>query len=258
MKLFSRLCLFLPLLTAGLSLGRMAAAETAPAAQLPHPLEWDALEKTRAVQRGESAADFEFTATNRSDKPVEILQLRPSCGCTTADMPRTPWILAPGEKGSFRATVNFPGKEGRFTKGVYVATVAGTQVLTMHVDIPEPDATERQRNQQLAAANRQMVFRGTCAQCHVEPIGAKTGQDLFHAACAICHFASQRATMVPDLLTANTPRDADYWRKWISEGREGSLMPGFAQKHGGPLTDEQIESLVKFALERLPTQPRKN
>lgn len=244
---------------AGLLLGVVAwiAGGEPEKKETPHPLVWDAIEKTIAVAKGDSAVDFEFTVTNRSGKPVEILQLRPSCGCTTADMPRTPWILAPGEKSSFRATVDFTGKQGRFTKGVYVNTAAGTQMLTLHVDIPEPDATERQRNQALAAANRQMVLRGSCAQCHVDPIGTKTGQDLFHAACAICHLASHRATIVPDLLTASAPRDAAYWKKWISEGREGSLMPAFGQKHGGPLTDEQIESLVKFALERLPTQPRK-
>ena len=34
-------------------------------------------------------------------------------------------------------------------------------------------------------------------------------------------------------------------------------MPAFAQSQGGPLTDQQIESLIEFALASLPTQPRK-
>ena len=38
---------------------------------------------------------------------VEILELRPSCGCTVAEMPKTPWVLAPGEKSSFRAIADF-------------------------------------------------------------------------------------------------------------------------------------------------------
>ena len=85
----------------------------------------------------------------------------------------------------------------------------------------------------------------------------KTGAELFHTACGICHFAAPRASVVPDLLTAREPRDAAFWRKWISEGKEGTLMPAFAQAQGGPLTDQQIESLIEFALASLPTQPRK-
>jgi mono/diheme cytochrome c family protein len=63
---------------------------------------------------------------------------------------------------------------------------------------------------------------------------------------------------VPDLLVAREPRDAAYWEKWISEGKEGTLMPGFGRKRGGPLTAEQIASLVEYAMTRLPTEPSKN
>lgn len=235
---------------------RLRAAENA-AAERTHPLAWDAMEKTIAVKKGDSAVDFEFTATNRSAQPVEIQQLRPSCGCTTTDMPSVPWILAPGAKGSFRATVDFRGKSGRFIKTVAVQSTAGTQMLTLTVEIPELDLSGRELNQHLAAANRQQVFHGACASCHVAPIGDKLGADLFQAACAICHEAPQRATMVPDLHVAATPRDAQYWAKWIGDGKRGTLMPAFAKEHGGPLTDAQINSLVAYALERLPTQPRK-
>ena len=66
------------------------------------------------------------------------------------------------------------------------------------------------------------------------------------------------ATGVPGFVDpAREPRDAAFWRKWISEGKEGTLMPAFAQAQGGPLTDQQIESLIEFALASLPTQPRK-
>lgn len=234
----------------------LRAADGPAAGARAHPLVWDAMEKTIAVQKGDSAVDFEFSATNRSAQPVEIQALRPSCGCTTTDMPSVPWVLAPGAKGSFRATVDFRGKSGKFIKTVMVQSSAGTQVMTLTVEIPELDLTERERNQQMAAANRQQVFHGACASCHAAPIGQKLGADLFQAACAICHEAPHRASMVPDLQAAAAPRDAQYWAKWIGEGKRGTLMPAFAQQHGGPLTDAQINSLVAYALERLPTQPR--
>jgi mono/diheme cytochrome c family protein len=189
---------------------------------------------------------------------VEIVQVRPSCGCTTADVPRAPWVLAPGERGSFRATVDFTGKQGKLFKAIYVNSAAGTQVLHVVVNIPESDPAERKRNQELAMANRQRVFSGDCAACHRDPIGPKTGAELFQTACGICHLAPQRAAMVADLLTAREPRDAAWWRRWISDGKDGTLMPAFAQKNGGPLTDQQIDSLVEFALSTLPTQPRKD
>jgi hypothetical protein len=63
--------------------------------------------------------------------------------------------------------------------------------------------------------------------------------------------------MVPDLAVAKAPRDAAYWRKWINEGKEGTLMPGFARMHGGPLSDEQITSLVDYVVGHFPAGPQK-
>jgi mono/diheme cytochrome c family protein len=32
----------------------------------------------------------------------------------------------------------------------------------------------------------------------------------------------------------------------VTEGKAGSLMPAFAQEHGGPLNKEQIASLINY------------
>lgn len=234
------------------------SAAPAPPAKSPAqtgPLVWDALEKSQDAKPSDSVAEFSFTVTNRSDQAVTITELRPSCGCTVAEMPSNPWVLAPGAKSTFTALVDFAGKHGKFSKTIAVHSTAGVQTLGLTVNIAEPDEATRLRNQQLAAANRQAVFRGDCASCHVAPIGDKTGAELFRAACAICHLAEPRAELVADLMTPKAPRDAAYWRKWITDGREGSLMPGFAPQHGGPLTEAQIESLVEYAVRSLPSQP---
>ena len=229
-----------------------AAGEAPPA----HPLVWDALEKTCEPKPGDGAAAFEFFVTNTSGRPVEVLQIRTSCGCTVAEMPSIPWVLAPGASGSFHATVDFRGKQGKLSKALFVNSTAGTQTLGVTVNIPEDPM--RLQNQHVALGDRQAVFRGTCASCHVQPIGAAQGATLFQAECVICHGSERRASMVPDLFTAREPRDAAYWRKWITEGREQSMMPAFAQSRGGPLTATQVESLVEFALGNLPTRPRPN
>ena len=57
--------------------------------------------------------------------------------------------------------------------------------------------------------------------------------------------------MVPDLAKLNHPTNEEHWRKWIRSGRVGSMMPAFAKAEGGPLTDEQVDSLVKFLMESI-------
>ena len=244
--------LFAPLVA--LLLG--AAAE--PAAPKPNPLVWDAMEKTLEVKPGGDKATFEFNVTNTSDAPVEIRQIQPSCGCTVASMPSTPWILEAGAKGSFSAVLDYEGKTGKVSKLLHVYSTAGVQALSVTVDIPDTEEARRARNQQLAVMDRQAVFRGECANCHVVPTVGQKGEALFKTACGICHEAEHRATMVPDLRVAREPRDAAYWERWIADGKERSLMPAFGAKHGGPLTADQIASLVEYAMTRLPTAPGAN
>lgn len=221
-----------------------------------HPLVWDATEKTLTPKPGETMADFQFTVTNTSDKEVTIEQIRPTCGCTVAEMPSSPWVLGPHSSGTFTGAIDFRGKEGTEAKGLYVNSSAGTQVLRIVVKIPTVDEAGRRENQRIAQANRQAVFAGKCADCHREPAVERRGSELFIAACGVCHLAPRRASMVPDLLTARQHRDAEYWRHWIREGKDRTLMPAWAKDRGGPLTDEQVESLVEFAVRTLPSEPR--
>jgi mono/diheme cytochrome c family protein len=229
----------------------MAADSASPK---PHPLVWDALEKSLDVKPEEHEARFEFSVTNKSGAGVEILHVEPSCGCTVAQLPSQPWVLAPGASGSFSAVVDYSGKHGKFSKTLNVHSTAGSQVLTVFINVPDTEDSRRARNQQLAIADRQAVFRGECASCHVAPTAGKKGAELYTAACAICHGANHRASMVPDLMIAREARDAAYWEKWISDGKERTLMPAFATRHNGPLSGEQIASLVEYAMMHFPSQ----
>jgi hypothetical protein len=62
--------------------------------------------------------------------------------------------------------------------------------------------------------------------------------------------------MVPDLKNLRHPTNEEHWRKWTRSGRPGSMMPGFAKNEGGPLTDEQIESLVKFLTDSITAKAK--
>lgn len=228
------------------------------AAERPaNPLVWDALEKSFTAKPDEMEAKFVFNVTNTSKKPITIITVRPSCGCTVVETPADPWIIAPGASAALPAVVDITGKDGTLTKSIFINSSAGQQILSLHIQAPPMDLNVRAKNQETARADRQSIFRGSCVQCHVIPTMGKTGEDLFKSACLICHTPEGRASMVPSLLEARTHRDAAWWRTWISEGKEGTLMPAFA-KPRGILTEEEITSLVEFALSHLPTEPKAN
>lgn len=223
---------WLPLLGAALfSLASTGVAQS---------LVWDARSKTHTVKPGETNIPFTFNLTNATAADVVITGVRPSCGCTTTRLPALPWRLGPGVGGQIQADVDIRGKRGVVSKVIFVDSPAGTNVLSVIVTIPE----DRTRNLELALADRQAVFRGDCATCHVQPTVGKTGVALYQAACGICHDSEHRATMVPGLPVLAKPTGREYWEQWVRHGKPGSLMPAFAKTEGGPLDETQIKSLV--------------
>jgi len=226
----------------------------------PEPLAWDAIRKELNVKQGDTEATVVYSVTNISSSEVIIKAVRPSCGCTVAKLPKSPWVLAPNESGQLEATIDLRGKRGTLNKYLAVDTSSGMKMLTFVVIIPEPPAAAaadmRTRNVMTSMADRQAVFKGDCARCHVQPTAGKRGEPLFQTACAICHESLHRATMVPDLASVKTPKDRDYWRSWITRGKPGTLMPAFAYNEGGVLSQEQIESLVAYLTSDFASQRR--
>ncbi|MGH7992968.1 MAG: DUF1573 domain-containing protein [Limisphaerales bacterium] len=197
------------------------------------------------------------TVTNSiTPAPVTILSVRPSCGCTTTKLPPLPWTLVPGTNGQMEATVNLYVATGTLYKTLMVYTDKGSKTLMMKITIlpfqmPKMSEAEREANRKLAVADRQLVFKGECATCHVRQGEGKYGQALYDADCAICHEGEHRATMVPDLHALKTPTNFEFWRVWIAHGKPGSLMPAFSGTDGGPLSDMQISSLATYINESI-------
>lgn len=61
---------------------------------------------------------FEFT--NLSSRPVKILNVKPSCGCTTPDWSKDP--IPPGKTGFIQARFDPKGRPGFFSKSLTVTT----------------------------------------------------------------------------------------------------------------------------------------
>lgn len=217
----------------------------------------DAEQKEFTLAPGEVNAPFVFILTNISTGDIVVRQVQTSCGCTTAKI-QLPQTLTPGATTEIPLTMNVAGKTGAIIKSVTLHTDKGHKVLLVKTIIPPPstdpaaEAMNRQRNQALAAADRQAVFKGDCAKCHVEPVIGKVGRELYTAACGICHEAEHRAEMVTDLHNLKVTPNAEYWRFFITHGKPASLMPAFSQAQGGPLSDAQINSLVDYLVKEFP------
>lgn len=228
-------------------------------------LTWDAVFKEVRPKLGAEKGELFFQVSNDSNRPVTISQIRPSCGCTLTRHPNLPWTLKPGESDQIHLAVDLKGKHGTLTKSVSVFSSAGQKDLSFKIHISNPGKvgvkmmsdSDRLKNIQIAAKDRQAIFKGNCKSCHYDAALGKQGEDLFVAACGICHETPHRATMVPDLSAAQKgiQRNQVYWTLWITHGKTGTLMPAFHQGQGGPLTSQQIQDLAGYLTKRFPDNP---
>lgn len=210
-------------------------------------LSFDATSKDFFATPGETNAAVSFVIGNVAKKPISIFSLKPSCGCTYVNSPMLPLVLKPKSEHTFVFDTDLRGKAGKLHKSATVYSSAGRFVLSFSINIPHQLSTKsRRENMMIAENNRQSVFSGTCADCHVKPTVGKTGRPLYEAACGICHETAHRADMVPDLAKVSAENPEEFWTQMIAQGRKGTLMPAFSREHGGPLSDAQIRSLVEF------------
>lgn len=233
----------------------LAHSQMAQSQQAVPALAWDAMFKETFARSGDTNVVVSFRFTNTALAEFTIEKVTTSCGCSLAVLPVQPWRLKPDDTGEITVRTDLRGKRGVLVKSAILYTSGGIKVLTFKINIQEPlDEAQRQKNLALAKADRQAVFKGDCARCHVEPTRGKFGKELFAAACGICHETEHRASMVPDLRLLKIPATPDYWRGIITKGKPDSLMPAFATTEGGPLTEEQVRSLVGFlSAEGTPT-----
>ncbi len=237
----------------------LTPAQTGPLTALT----WDAEQKEYTSKPGDLNANFSFWFTNTSPNEVVINAVRTSCGCTVAKLVATPWHLPPGASGPIEVTVDLRGKSGTIAKAVTVESSAGVKSLIVKMNITGGAATtdftlnhpsmgdaERLKNMQDSLHDRQVVFKDAkCATCHADPArGQVDGGAIYRGICATCHDSPLRAAAVTDLKALKHETDLDYWKYWITNGRDGTMMPAYAQAHGGPLNDFQINSLAAYCM----------
>jgi hypothetical protein len=92
-------------------------------------LTWEKTELDLHPALGDAAAVGVFKYENKGDKPVHFKSVRPSCGCTTAALPKND--VAPGEKGEITATFTIGDRTGLQVKTVTVDTDDAQKPVTV-------------------------------------------------------------------------------------------------------------------------------
>jgi hypothetical protein len=143
--------------------------------------------------------------------------------------------LKPGEKGDIDATVDITGKRGKIAKTIKVYTndpATPVTVLSLKMDVIDTI--------HIGAFEAREIFSEKCKGCHVDRGRGKKGIALFIADCMMCHKQGKSASS--SVKMGRKPKA--YIRDAIRNGVAQTTMPGFFTKNGGPLTEEEIESLV--------------
>jgi len=178
----------------------------------------------------ECAFDFK----NVGDAELIIERVVSSCGCTVSQVSLT--HLKPGEVGQITAKINLSGKKGFIKKRISVFSNDNKNprvILSIAVNIIHHRTGDK------------TIFDPECSSCHVEPGRDKLGGELYHAICAYCHGHGEDGKSALGLLEMGV-KEKRYIERAIADGIPGSPMPGFSRKRGGPLSKEQITSLVEY------------
>jgi hypothetical protein len=90
-------------------------------AQLAEPLYFrEKIHDFGDIKEEDGPAVVEFNITNKTTRPISILSVKPSCGCTTPDWTKDP--IAAGGTGFIKASYDPKGRPGYFNKSLTVTT----------------------------------------------------------------------------------------------------------------------------------------
>ena len=126
-------------------------------------------QQVKLLQFREEAFDFgnieeekgsvlhEFMFTNASGRPVKILSVQASCGCTTPDW--TKEVIAPGKTGYIQASYNPKGRPGYFNKTLTVTTDLEGAALILQIKGQVVSAGEKPSVTEFQATKGNLKFK---------------------------------------------------------------------------------------------------
>lgn len=245
MMLSTRKLLVLPVLLIALSAGgyflyRHEQSLNRPIMRIDHTK----LDLGPAKEGEDRLAAFEFFNDGR--KALDIIDVKTDCGCT--DLSWKSKRIDPGKSAKLTVHVDTTMKQGPVTKQVRLTTNDPERAfasLNIYMQV------ENLHSDMGAGGVAKIFADEKCAHCHVDQGVGAFGKELFEADCAMCHRPGKESKIVVGpLLEARDYSDKDYVRHVEDVIAHGSKthrsMPGFLETAGGPLTKEQIASLVAY------------
>lgn len=92
-----------------------------------------------------------------------------------------------------------------------------------------------------------LLLLGITAVAYAQGGDITRGSQIFDANCAVCHGDQGQGRVGINLSQSFPAIDPKaFARAAIEQGVPGTAMPAWSQKHGGPLTDQEIEDVVAF------------
>ena len=144
--------------------------------------------------------------------------------------------LKPGEEGKINMSVDPAGKKGLVTKTAQVITNDPAQpVITLTLTLNVKDSLHS------GQFNATRIFGDGCRDCHVERGRGKKGLELFMADCFMCHNAGMNTS-----ISGMSKRPEKELLRAIADGVQMTMMPAWGLNKGGPLSESEIESLIKI------------
>ncbi len=193
----------------------------------------------------------QFLLYNIGGKYLRIADVETSCGCTVAKISKK--LVAPGDFTRLDIELDTSIKIGKVNKQVTVKSNdpkrPDLHLFLVGEVLPKP--VQGHAAMTMKASDPLVLFKGECATCHVQAGKGKTGKALFLADCAMCHGSNAQGNKSSgvNLLNADYENEATVkrLRKVIAEGSPHSpQMPPFSKAKGGPLSDDEIDSLMSF------------
>lgn len=184
-----------------------------------------------------------FKVCNKGNSPLEIDRVLTSCGCTVPTLAVK--SLPPGASTELDVVMDTSLKQGPVNKAI--------EVFSNDPDMPHAIvrilADVEDLHKSLTPTERLKIFRGKCAFCHWKMGIGLEGEDLFKADCGMCHGDEAQGAIGPALVPrdyTNARVSEQVWKITAYGSKKHRSMPGFSTDVGGPLSKQEIDSLIKY------------
>jgi hypothetical protein len=128
--------------------------------QLAEPIQFqDKTHDFGEIAESNGPAVYEFSFLNKSARPVKILGVQPSCGCTTPGWSKEP--VAPGKTGFIKASFDPKGRPGYFNKSLTVTTDLDGNSVVLQIKGTVVDKKEEKGPYDLVIENGNLRLRNS-------------------------------------------------------------------------------------------------